>query len=149
MQRKSKLRLVADAIRGKLEAAQFPAQPAIERRTSVEETHSDRFYATVGVLENDKTRSRSGLIDMPCARNIFSGLESKTVTCIPPKSNRTDEILYSRRVYRKRNLIERFFNKIKRFRRIATRYDRLAESYLAMIKLGSTRLWLRAYESAA
>ena len=69
--------------------------------------------------------------------------------CIPPKSNRTDEITFSRRTYRKRNLIERFFNKIKQFRRIATRYDRLAESYLAMIKLAATRLWLRAYESAA
>ena len=69
--------------------------------------------------------------------------------CIPPKSNRSDAIPYSRRVYRKRNLIERFFNKIKQFRRIATRYDRLAETYLAMIKLASTRLWLRAYESAA
>lgn len=69
--------------------------------------------------------------------------------CIPPKSNRTDDIAYSKRTYRKRNLIERFFNKIKQFRRIATRYDRLAENYLAMIKLASTRIWLRAYESAA
>jgi len=69
--------------------------------------------------------------------------------CIPAKSNRVDPIPHSRRLYRKRNLIERFFNKIKQFRRIATRYDRLAQSYLAMVKLASTRLWLRAYESAA
>ena len=69
--------------------------------------------------------------------------------CIPPKSNRLDDIPYSKRLYKKRNLIERFFNKIKQFRRIATRYDRLAENYLAMIKLASTRLWLRLYESAA
>jgi transposase len=45
--------------------------------------------------------------------------------------------------------VERFFNKIKYFRRIATRYDRLAANYMAMIKLASIRIWLRAYESTA
>lgn len=68
---------------------------------------------------------------------------------IPPKSNRLNDIPYSKRLYRKRNLVERFFSKIKQFRRIATRYDRLADSYMAMIKLASIRLWLRFYESAA
>ena len=48
-----------------------------------------------------------------------------------------------------RNLVERFFNKIKHFRRIATRYDKLAANYMAMIKLASIRVWLRAYESTA
>jgi transposase len=47
-----------------------------------------------------------------------------------------------------RNLVERFFNKIKQCRRIATRYDKLAANYLAFIKLASIRVWLRAYESA-
>ena len=68
---------------------------------------------------------------------------------IPPKSNRLDDIHYSKRLYKKRNLVERFFSKIKQFRRIATRFDRLADNYMAMIKLASTRLWLRFYESAA
>ena len=44
------------------------------------------------------------------------------------------------------NLIERFFNKIKQCRRVATRYDRLAANYLAFIKLASIRIWLRANE---
>jgi len=69
--------------------------------------------------------------------------------CIPPRSNRAEDFRYSKRTYKKRNLIERFFNRIKQFRRIATRYDRLAENYRAMIKLASIRLWLRLYESAA
>ncbi len=43
--------------------------------------------------------------------------------------------------------VERFFNKIKQCRRIATRYDKLAANYLAFIKLASIRIWLRAYES--
>jgi transposase len=45
-------------------------------------------------------------------------------------------------------LIERFFNKIKQCRRVATRYDKLAANYLAFIKLASIRIWLRANESA-
>jgi hypothetical protein len=47
-----------------------------------------------------------------------------------------------------RNLIERFFNKIKQCRRVATRYDKLAANYLAFVKLASIRFWLRADESA-
>ena len=49
--------------------------------------------------------------------------------------------------YRQRNLVERFFNKLKHFRRIATRFDKLARNYLAAVLLASTRLWLQAYES--
>ena len=69
--------------------------------------------------------------------------------CIPPKTNRTDDIPYSKRTYKKRNLIERFFNKLKQFRHISTRFDRIALNYLAMAKLASIRLRLRHYESAA
>jgi transposase len=49
-------------------------------------------------------------------------------------------------LYRARNLIERFFNKLKHCRRIATRYDKLAANYLAFIQLASIHLWLRVYE---
>jgi transposase len=68
---------------------------------------------------------------------------------IPPKSNRYDGITSSKAKYKKRNLIERCFNKLKRFRHIATRYDRSALNYLAMVKIACLRLWLRFYESAA
>jgi len=66
---------------------------------------------------------------------------------IPPKRNRKDPICFSPYLYRARNLIERFFNKIKQCRRVATRYDKLAANYLAFIKLASIRIWLRANES--
>ena len=52
---------------------------------------------------------------------------------IPPKCNRKEPICFSPHLYRARNLIERFFNKIKHCRRIATRYDRLAANYLAFL----------------
>jgi transposase len=49
-------------------------------------------------------------------------------------------------MYRARDLVERFFNKIKQCRRVATRYDQSAANYLAFIKLASIRIWPRAYE---
>jgi transposase len=67
---------------------------------------------------------------------------------IPPKSNRSDPICVSPHPYRARNQVERFFNRIKQCRRVATRYDRLAANYLAFVQLASIRLWLAArYES--
>jgi transposase len=68
---------------------------------------------------------------------------------IPPKRNRRDPICFSAYLYRDRNLVERFFNKIKQCRRVATRYDKLAANYLAFVKLACIRLWLRVYENTA
>src|SRR5215469_7947520 len=66
---------------------------------------------------------------------------------IPPKSNRNGPICFSRYLYRARNRVERFFNRIKQCRRVATRYDKLAANYLAFVQLASIRLWLRVNES--
>lgn len=60
--------------------------------------------------------------------------ERKAWANIPPKANRRDPICFSPFLYKARNLVERFFNKAKQFRRIATRYDKLAENYLAALK---------------
>ena len=68
---------------------------------------------------------------------------------IPPKSNRKDPICFSPFLYRDRNQVERFFNKLKYYRRIATRYDKLGSSFLAMINLACIRIRLRFYESTA
>ena len=62
---------------------------------------------------------------------------------IPTKRNRTEALCFSPYLYRARNLVERFFNKIKHCRRVATRYDKLAANYLAFIQLASIRLWPR------
>jgi transposase len=52
-------------------------------------------------------------------------------------------------IYRQRNQVERFFCRIKQFRRVATRFDKLARNFLAAVLLASTRLWIRTYESTA
>jgi transposase len=84
------------------------------------------------------------------ADRIRSLIEEQGATPnIPPKSNRRWKPCFSKRLYRERNLIERFFSKLKHFRRVATRYDKLAANFLAMVQLASIRLWLRAYDSTA
>lgn len=66
---------------------------------------------------------------------------------IPPKRNRKAPICFSPYLYRARNRVERFFNRIKQCRRVATRYDRLAANYLAFVQLAAIRLWLHLNES--
>ena len=61
---------------------------------------------------------------------------------IPPRSNRIAPRTFDRHIYKSRNLIERFFNRIKQFRRIATRYDKLAKSFLSFIHLACAFVWL-------
>ncbi len=61
---------------------------------------------------------------------------------IPPRSNRKELRAYNAHLYRDRNLIERFFARIKHFRRIATRYEKLARSYMAFLHLVCTFVWL-------
>lgn len=70
-------------------------------------------------------------------------------TNIPQKGNRIEALCLSPHLCRARNLVERFFNKIKHCRRVATRYDKLAANYLAFVQLASIRLWLRVNESTA
>jgi putative transposase len=62
---------------------------------------------------------------------------------IPPKSNRKEQIPYDAVVYRQRNRVERFFNRLKHFRRIATRYEKYACTFLAMVHLTAAFLYIR------
>lgn len=66
---------------------------------------------------------------------------------IPSTASRKRPIPYDAVAYKQRNLIERMFGRIKDFRRVATRYDKLARNFLAAVLLASTRLCIRAYES--
>ena len=62
---------------------------------------------------------------------------------IPPKKNRKVLRAYDEHLYKERNLVERLFNKLKNFRRVATRYDKLDVIFLAFIHLTSIYLWLK------
>jgi len=62
---------------------------------------------------------------------------------IPWARNQRRRGPFDRDAYRQRNQVERFFARIKHFRRIATRYEKLARHYLAMVTLASIVIWLR------
>ena len=68
---------------------------------------------------------------------------------IPPMPNRKRRPAFSAFLYRYRNLVERFFAKLKQFRAIATRYDKRDDNFLASVQLASIRIWLRHNESVA
>ena len=63
---------------------------------------------------------------------------------IPSRSNRKQPFAFSGWLYRQRNLVERFFNRVKQMRGLATRYDRRPDNYLAAIKLAAIRIWINA-----
>ncbi len=61
---------------------------------------------------------------------------------IPPKSNRKEPRDYDRELYKARHLIENFFEKLKHYRAIATRYDKTATAFLGAIHLAASIIWL-------
>jgi transposase len=61
---------------------------------------------------------------------------------IPRKENEKRRGKFDKVLYRQRNRVERCFNRLKQFRRIATRYEKNAQNYLAMLTLASIMLWL-------
>lgn len=83
------------------------------------------------------------------SRSIRSMLSRWGVEAVvPPKSNAREPWEYDRGLYRKRNEIERFFNRLKNFRRVATRYDKLASMFAAFVTLGAIMLLLKNVNTA-
>lgn len=62
---------------------------------------------------------------------------------IKPMPGRVRRLAFSTFLYRYRNLVERFFNKLKHFRAIATRFEKSDANYLAAVKLAAARIWMR------
>lgn len=73
--------------------------------------------------------------------NRIVGIGAEIV--IPPKRNRKLQRAYDADLYKERNRIERFFSKLKQFRRVATRYDKLLANFMGFVKLAAIAIWLR------
>lgn len=91
------------------------------------------------ILLADRAYDSDALRDMLSARGAWPNIR--------PMPNRIRHPAFSSWVYRQRNAVERFFNKLKHFRAVATRYDKRDDNYLASVQLASLRIWLRTYES--
>ena len=73
---------------------------------------------------------------------VQSVRDSGAVAVIPPRKNRIEGRDYDKTIHKERNQVERLFQKLKHYRRIATRYERLARNYMAMLSLVATMIWL-------
>ena len=78
------------------------------------------------------------------ADHLCQGIaETGAEVVIPPKRNRKVQRAYEADLYKERNIIERFFNKLKQFRRVATRYDKLLVNFMGFVKLAAVAIWLK------
>jgi putative transposase len=78
------------------------------------------------------------------ANHLVEKMEQKgTQVVIPPKRDRKIQRPYDTELYKERNRIERFFNKLKQFRRVATRYDKLLANFMGFVKLAAVAIWLK------
>jgi transposase len=76
-------------------------------------------------------------------QRVIEPLEAAGKICvIPPKSNRKNPRPFDKEIYKARHLIENFYCSLKRFRAIATRYDKTARNFLAAIHLAAAIAWL-------
>jgi len=126
---------------------------------------STKIHAAVDALGNPlRFRLTAGPVaDITQADALIEGVEAQAVigdkgydavalvarieasgaqAVIPPRKNRIQQRSYDHDLYKDRNLIERFFNRLKQFRRIATRYEKLALNFLSMVNLVCAYLWL-------
>ena len=67
---------------------------------------------------------------------------SGAIAVIPARKNRLEGRDYDKTIYKERHYVERLFQKLKHYRRIATRYEKLARNYMAMLSLVATIIWL-------
>jgi putative transposase len=97
-------------------------------------------HALVDGIEADAILADKGYdADHLVARIAEVGME----VIIPPKRNRKVQRPYDAELYKERNRIERFFNKLKQFRRVATRYDKLLANFMGFVKLAAIAIWLK------
>ena len=76
--------------------------------------------------------------------SLIVDIESHGATAvIPPRRNRRVQREYDKHLYKERHLIECFFCKLKEFRRVASRYEKLSSTFLAMVTIASCLIWMR------
>ena len=93
------------------------------------------------ILLADRAYDSDGLRNSLAERGAWANVK--------PMPRRVNVPAFSQFLYRYRNLVERFFNKIKHFRAVATRFEKHDANYLAVVKLAAIKIWMRYYESVS
>jgi transposase len=148
----TKINVVCDALGNPLEIAPTPgqagdcpqAEPLLERVVAVvslasetetdPETPGSEAPPALGAVLADKGYDSDDLLE------YVASLKAEAV--IPAKKNRAVQRPLNKELYKDRNKVERFFGRVKHYRRIATRYEKTARNYMAMLHLVSTMVWL-------
>jgi len=117
------------------------------------------FKGYLPVMNADGPAPKVLLGDKPVLSEVEGGYDADFIrqdmeSCgglamIPTKRNRLIQLPVDAAIYALRNMVERCFNKLKNARRLATRYDKTADSYLGFIHTVSIRLWMREFVNAS
>lgn len=97
---------------------------------------------TTATDDRRQGRSAAGRQGLRCQRHSGGAAKAEIEAVIPAKRNRKDPAPHDAEKYKWRNLIERLFNKLKNWRRVATRCDKTRESYLGFVAIAAVKLWL-------
>ena len=124
----------------KIHAAVSPlGHPVALKLTGAEAADSPHLPGLIAGIETEGVLADKGY-DSDANRAAIRGRGAEP--CIPPRRNRKEPVAYDRHLYRERNVAERFFARVKQYRRVATRYDKKAANYLGFIWLASIQVML-------
>ena len=111
-----------------------PVLPTLMERGAVKRPGRGRPRVRPDRVAGDKGYSS------PAVRRYLTGRRVGAV--IPTRADEVPNPAFDRAAYRERNVIERLINRLKQWRRIATRYEKRAANYLAMLTIAAIVLWL-------
>ena len=124
----------------KLHAAVNPmGHPVRLHLTGANAADRPHLPARIAGIETDAVPADKGY-DSDANREAIRGQGAEP--CIPPRRNRTAVIEYDRHLYRERNVVERFFGRVKQYRRVATRYDKKGRNFLGFVWVAAIAIML-------
>ncbi len=113
--------------------------PLVLEVTGSEAADSPRLPGLIAGIQTDAVLADKGY---DAAANRAAIRAAGAEPCIPPRRNRTAKIEYDRHLYKERNVAERFFARVKQYRRVATRYDKKAANFLGFVWVASIEIML-------
>lgn len=117
------------------------------RRFTLSAGHKHDAPYAIPLLETVKVENAFVLADRGYDSDEIVGYltNNNGVAVIPPRANRLIQRPYDTQIYKLRNVVERFFNRLKQFRRIATRFDKLAVSFSGFVTLAAIAIVLKMF----
>ena len=113
--------------------------PVVIELTGSEAADSPRLPGLIAGLEADAVLADRGY-DSAANREAIRSQGAEP--CIPPRRNRVEVIDYDRHLYKERNVAERYFARVKQYRRVGTRYDKKAANFLGFVWVASIAIML-------